>query len=68
MREPPRIYAMLEAQQEDHQSSMVKVEGNISKDSLSIQIDLGSTHIYVTQKIVESFLLEKRKHNISWLV
>jgi hypothetical protein len=47
-RETPRIYAALEDQQADRQSAVIKVEGNISKQSISILIDLGSTHSYVT--------------------
>lgn len=47
---------------------MVNVEGKIIEQSISILIDLGSTHSYVTMRIVENFLLEKKKDDKSWLV
>ena len=50
----PHIYAALEYQQAAYQASMVKVEGRISKQYISILIDLGSTHSYVNPKVVES--------------
>ena len=40
----PRIYAALEDCQEDHQSIVVEVVGKIVEQSISILIDLGSTH------------------------
>ena len=46
----PRICAVLEDHQEDHQSVVVEVEGKIAKKSISILIDLGSTHNYITPK------------------
>ena len=60
----PRIYAALEDRQEDHQSMV----GKISKQYVSILIDLGSTHSYITLKIVEICAFEKLKHRKSWLV
>ena len=51
----PRIYAALEDLQEDYQSIVVEVEGNIAKQSISILIEPGSTHSYFSPKIVESF-------------
>ena len=47
---------------------MIKVEGNIAKQSIYIIIDPGSSHIYVTLRIVENCLLFKKKHDKSWLV
>ena len=44
----PIIYASLEDRQEDRQSTMVEVEGKIAKKSVSILIDPGSTHSYIT--------------------
>lgn len=63
-----KIYAALEDQQANHQSTMIKVEGKIAKQSISILIDPGSTHSYVTPKIVENCRLIKKKHDRSWLV
>ena len=47
---------------------MVEVEGKIARQSISVLIDPGSTHSYVTSKVVESCCLRKIKHNNSWLV
>ena len=64
----PRIYATLEDFQEDHQSTVVEVAGNIVEQSVSILIDLGSTHSYITPRVVESCSFKKVKHIKSWLV
>ena len=39
---------MLEDDRLDHNSSMVEVEGKIDEESVSILIDTGSTHSYIT--------------------
>ena len=62
----PRIYAALEDRQEDHQS--IVVEGKISKQSVSIWIDPGSTHNYITPRIAEICSFKKLEHRKSWLV
>ena len=64
----PRIYAALEDLQEDHQSNVVEVEGHIAKKSVSILIDPGSTHSYITPKIVDICAFMKLKHRESWLI
>ena len=64
----PRIYATLEDRQEDHQSTVVEVAGNIVEQSVSILINLGSTHSYITPRVVEICSFKKVKHNKSWLV
>ena len=48
VRETPKIYAALEEWKLYNQSTVIKVEGNISQQFVSILIDLGSTHSYVT--------------------
>ena len=48
----PRIYAALEDRQVDHQSVVVEVVGKIVEQSVSILIDLGSTHSYITHRFV----------------
>ena len=60
----PRIYATLEHHQEDHQSTMVEVEGKIAELSISVLIDPGSTHSYITPRIVEICAFKKLKHKI----
>ena len=64
----PRIYATLEDHQADNQSTVLKVSGKIAKQYLSILIDPGSSHSYVTPKVVSKCALKKCKHSKSWLV
>ena len=64
----PRIYAALEDCQEDHQLTVVEVAGKIVDQSVSILIDLGSTHSYITPRVMEIFAFKKLKHSKSWLV
>ena len=64
----PRIYAVLEDRQEDHQSTMVEVEGKIAKQSVFILIDPRSTHSYITPRVGEICAFNKLKHRKSWLV
>ena len=67
-REVPRIYVALEDRQEDHQSIVVEVAGKIAEQSVSILIDPGSTHSYITPRVVEICACKKVKHRKSWLV
>ena len=46
----------------------MEVEGKITKQYISILIELGSTHSYVSPKLVQICSLGKMKHNKSWLV
>ena len=64
----PRIYASLEELQADHQSIVVEVEGKIARQSISVLIDPGSTHGYITPRVVEICAFKKLKHSKSWLV
>ena len=59
----PRIYANLEDRQEDHQSTVVEVEGKIVEQSIYVLTDHGSTHSYITPRIVEICDFKKLKHN-----
>ena len=63
----PRIYAVLEDHEEDHQSTMVEVEGNIVEQSISILINPGSTHSYISPRVVGICAFKKLKHSKSWL-
>ena len=67
-REIPRIYAALEDRQEDHQSAVVEVAGKIVEQFVSILIDPGSTHSYITPRVVEICGFKTVKHRKSWLV
>ena len=64
----PRIYAALEDRQADHQSTVVEVAGKIVEQFVSILIDHGSTHSYITPRIVEVCPFKKLKHSKSCLV
>ena len=63
-----RIYVALEDHQGDHQSTVVEVAGKIVKQSISILIDPGSTHSYITPRVVDICAFKKVKHRKSWLV
>ena len=47
---------------------MVEVAGNIVEQSVSILIDPGSTHSYITPRVVEICAYKKVKHRKPWLV
>ena len=47
---------------------MVEVAGKIVDQSISILIDPGSTHSYISPRVVEVCSLRKVKHSKSWLV
>ena len=65
----PRIYATLEdCHAYHHQSIVVEVTGNIGKQSISVLIDPGYTHSYITPRVVEVCAFKKLKHSKSWLV
>ena len=53
----PRIYVALEDRQADHQSAVVEVVGKIVEQSVSILIEPGSTHIYITPRVVDNCAL-----------
>ena len=56
--EMPRINAALENRQEEHQNSMVEVQGMIQNQYVSILIDLGASLSYVSPSIVEFFFYD----------
>jgi hypothetical protein len=64
----PRIYASLDNRQEDYQSHMVKVEGNIDNQPITILIDSRASHSYIDPNMVEIFKMKRSKHEKSWLV
>ena len=63
-----RIYAALEDRQADHQSTVVEVAGKIVEKFVSILTNPGSTHSYITPRVVEICAFKKVKHRKSWLV
>ena len=64
----PRIYTALKDHQEDHHSSVVEVAGKIIEQFVSVLIEPGSTHSYITPRVVEICSFKKLKHSKSWLV
>ena len=64
----PRIYAALEDGQTDRQSTVIEVACKIVEQFVSILIDLGSTHSYITPRVVDICTFNKVKHRKSWLV
>jgi len=63
-----RINAAIYGRQDDHQSSVVEIEGKINDTQISVLIDPGDTLSYITLDVVESNKLKKLKHTNSWLV
>ena len=61
----PRIYAVLEDSQADHQSTVVEVAGKMVEQFVSILIDPGSTHSYITITVVEICAFKKVNHRKS---
>jgi predicted aspartyl protease len=57
----PRIYAVLEDHEAEHQSHMIEMEGKIINHLVSILIDSGAIHSYIYSKIVNILHLEKNK-------
>jgi hypothetical protein len=47
---------------------MIKVEGKINDQVISILIDLGDSHNCLVYNMVERFQLPRRKHGKPWLV
>jgi hypothetical protein len=64
----PRIYATLDNKKEEYQSHMIEVEGMINNQTITVLIDLVSSHSYIDPKMVESLHLPRNKHGKSWLV
>jgi hypothetical protein len=57
-----KINATLEKQQDDHQYSMVEIEGMINEEPILILIDHLAITIYISPTIVEGCKLNKNKH------
>ena len=62
------IYAALDGRQEDHQATMVEIEGKILNTSISILIDPSACRSCVSPKIVDVCKIGKIKHDKPWLV
>ena len=64
----PRIYAALENQQEDHETSMVQIEGMIKNQPISILIDIGARLRYISPRIVYLCNLVPQNVHKAWIV
>ena len=67
-RSMPEIYAALENQQEDHETSMVEIEGMINNQPISILIDLGASLSYISPRIVYLCNLVPQNVHKAWIV
>ena len=66
--EIPKINTSLENRQDDHQTSMVEVQGMIQNQSASILINPGASLSYVSPSLVEKCNLPLKNFEKSWLV
>jgi hypothetical protein len=64
----PQIYESLDNRQDEHQASVVEMEGMISNHLVSIWIDPSSNLSYVSPQNVDKFKLQPKQHVKSWLV
>ena len=64
----PRICVALENRQENHQTSMVEIEGMINNQPISILNYPGARMSYISPKIIELCKLVPEKFDKSWLV
>lgn len=63
-----KIYVALYNQQENHQASMIQMEGNICDKIISILIDPSSNYIHLSLMLVERCQLNQEPHEEYWLV
>jgi hypothetical protein len=64
----PRIYVALDNKQARYQSPILKVEGKVDDQPITILIDSRVSHSYISSNIVERFHLQRSKHDKSSLV
>jgi hypothetical protein len=63
-----RINAAMDGRQPDHQITIVKVEGKIHNNNVSILIEPGASLSYITPYLVELYKLKRVKHAKSGLL
>jgi len=63
-----RINIGLDGRKENHQSTIVEIEGKIHDKKLSILFDLAASLSYVSPTLIDSNKVKKVKHTKSWLV
>jgi hypothetical protein len=62
------INAVVDGQKDDHQFSVVEIEGKINNTQIYVLIDPRATLSYISPGIVDSNKLKKLRHEKSWLV
>jgi hypothetical protein len=67
-RSMPQIYASLDNRKDDHQASVVEMEGMVSNQLISILIHHFSNLSYVALQTIEKYKLQQVKYAKSWLV
>jgi len=63
-----RIYVALDNRQEDHQASIIEIDGKLCDQVVSILTDPGSNYSYVSPDLVDKCGFNKEVHADSWLV
>ena len=63
-----RIYASLDGRQDDHQSWMIEIEGNIANKTLDVLIGSRTSNSYIGPNIVDKCHLKKSKLETTSLV
>jgi len=58
----------LDNRQDDHQASIIKMEGRFCDQVVPILINLGSNYSYISVDSVDKFCLNKEVHAKPWLV
>jgi hypothetical protein len=64
----PQIYAALHNNQDNHQASVVEIEGMIFNQLVSVLIDPGSNLSYIAPKVVERCKSQPQKQTKPWSV
>ena len=64
----PKICVVLEDHQVGYKSTMVEVEGEIAEQTVSVLINPGSTHSYITPRVFGICAFKKLKNTKSWIV
>jgi len=63
-----QIYGSMENRHADHQTSIIRMEGKLFDQVVSILIDPGSNYTYINPNLVDKFGLRKEVHAESCLV
>lgn len=67
-RSMPRTIVLLEDHQAYYQRTMIKLEGKLFNQSISLLVDVGAILSYVSPKVVGKCCLQTHKFKIPWMV